>query len=84
MCKFLRETGWTVTRSAGSHGLWDIVAVRDYAVWLIQVKLSRGGKINGYWDDNCAKLAALKVPKSVDKMLFVFFKGDATPEMMPL
>jgi len=36
--KLLEEHGYEVIRSAGSHGRWDLVAVKDGIVRLIQVK----------------------------------------------
>ena len=36
--KLLEEHGYEVIRSAGSHGRWDLVAVKDKIVRLIQVK----------------------------------------------
>ena len=36
--KLLEEFGYEVIRSAGSHGRWDLVAVKDKIVRLIQVK----------------------------------------------
>ncbi|RKX60270.1 MAG: hypothetical protein DRP29_03015 [Thermodesulfobacteriota bacterium] len=36
--KLLEEHGYEVIRSAGSHGRWDLVAIKDRIVRLIQVK----------------------------------------------
>lgn len=41
--KAWRAKGYTVVRSAGSHGVWDLCAVRaDYPVELIQCKKLEG------------------------------------------
>ncbi len=34
----LREDGWVVVRSAGSHGLFDLAAFRNGCIRLIEVK----------------------------------------------
>ena len=36
--KELQAAGYIVTRAAGSHGLWDVVAVNANGVRMIQVK----------------------------------------------
>ena len=39
VCKILNELGYHCTRSAGSKGMWDIVAIHPSHVRLIQVKV---------------------------------------------
>lgn len=34
----LRDIGFAVSRNAGSHGLWDVMAINENIVRLIQVK----------------------------------------------
>ncbi len=38
---FIEEMGYIVFRSAGSHGLWDLIAVRGEEVLLVQCKLQQ-------------------------------------------
>jgi hypothetical protein len=40
VASLLRAAGWTVIRSAGSHGPFDLVAVRPARVVLLQLKAS--------------------------------------------
>ena len=79
VCKRLRAMGWRAQRSAGSHGLWDVVAVRaDRPVRLIQVKYSADGR----WSDaNSVELSNLALRHSVpcDYEVWVYCKGVAEP-----
>ena len=54
--RYLEAQGYVCARSAGSHGPWDVVAVRDDEVLLAQVKAGSAK------DDG--KLAALAFPRS--------------------
>lgn len=36
--KYLESQGFKVIRSAGSHGVWDLVGIKDGRIVLIQVK----------------------------------------------
>ena len=62
ICKRLKNDGWSVVRSAGSKGLWDVTGLRDdkglledgVAVILIQAK--RGA--SRWQDANWARLKA--------------------------
>lgn len=56
--KRLRAAGWLAQRSAGSHGLWDVVAVKAGALPLfVQVKY---GRFKHAWEDkNSAALLRL-------------------------
>lgn len=72
VCTSMREAGAVVTRSAGSKGLWDVVAVFPGVVWLIQVKRTK----SGYWKDaNWRALCELELPEGVRAMAMVFQQG---------
>lgn len=77
----LRRAGYTVARSAGSHGLWDIAAVaRDGTPFYFQVWYTRT-KARVYWvtkDENLDKFRAMRVRG--EKWLLVYRYGNSTPE----
>lgn len=68
----LRAQGYSAVRSAGSHGLWDVIAISSEQVLLIQSKLS-AKKLRD--DENLKLFRAMKVPRWVFKQLYVFTKG---------
>ena len=76
VCKRLRAEGYTVVRSAGSRGLWDVMAIGQGAIRLIQVKYA---KKKGWWDANCQTFLELAVPEAVTKEVWLFTKGNSTP-----
>ena len=59
----------TVFRSAGSHSPFDVVALSKSKVLLIQVKT---GKFS--FKKELRKLKGIKVPKSVEKQLWILEK----------
>ncbi len=62
----LKDAGYEVARSAGSHGLWDVVAVNSNGVRLIQVK-SDADETDVRYDCKVAaeKMAQLARPDNV-------------------
>jgi Holliday junction resolvase len=42
VCDALRERGWYVIRSSGSHGVADVIGLRDGAIVVVQCKYDRG------------------------------------------
>lgn len=68
--KQLRAWGYEVTRSASSHGLWDVVGVRADQVLLVQCKFTTQEKY--YLDQNCKAFRDLPVPPHVKKQLWVY------------
>lgn len=80
--KTLRDRGLEVVRSASSKGLWDVTAAGNGETFLIQVKYTKGKKY--YEDENCKKLRELQVGKDTRKELWVFYFGNATPEIISL
>lgn len=84
--KWLEARGYTVTRSAGSKGLWDLVGVRASAapyVVLAQVKYTAAG---ARWkDDNWHALHAMKkerrLPACAQIVAIVYTRGNTEPEL---
>jgi len=83
----LRAAGWRAQRSAGSRGLWDVVAVKPgQRVRLIQCKYTAlaptflARPVPGVLDANARALLALEasdVPCDVE--LWVYHRGTAQP-----
>jgi Holliday junction resolvase-like predicted endonuclease len=63
----LRQQGYVVVRSAGSHGPFDLVAVNGRAVLLVQVK-KKGQSI---WLA-LKPLASVRVPRCTRKQVWVY------------
>lgn len=78
----LRELGYTCTRSASSHGLWDVAAARADEVRLVQVKLTSSGDFSE--DENCRLLRDLPVPPNVKKELWIYHGGKGLVEVRDL
>lgn len=91
--KFYREMGWEACRTAGSHGLIDVVAwAPDGPLHIVQVKRCKRG---GSWRDGNWKRLIKRSPQKLDSccpdltmMLatprvyaFVYRHGKRTPEI---
>ena len=63
--KELQAAGYIVTRSAGSHGLWDIMAVNKNGVRLIQIK-SDADENDVRYDCNVAKEKMATLPRPLN------------------
>ena len=63
----LRQRGYSVVRSAGSHGAIDLVALNEREILLIQVKL-RGQAIGAALD----KLSAVPGPRCARRQVWVY------------
>jgi hypothetical protein len=63
----LRQQGYVVVRSAGSHGPFDLVAVNGRAVLLVQVK-KQGQSIRLA----LKPLASMRVPRCARKQVWVY------------
>ena len=72
-----RDRGYKAERTAGSHGLFDVMAVNEDWVVLIQVKWSKTGK--GWKDANFKEFMQLKVNRMTRKEVWVYTKGTALP-----
>jgi hypothetical protein len=66
----LRKRGYVCTRSAGSHGPWDITAVNAQWVRLIQVKSDPSDVKAGL-----AELRAVTVPEGVTREVWLKVRG---------
>jgi hypothetical protein len=78
----LEACGFRTTRSASSHGLADVVAVRADEVRYVQVKLTKSGDFSE--DENCRELRDLPVPGNVRKELWIFHGGKGLVEIRDL
>lgn len=70
----LEAVGYTCTRAAGSHGLWDVIAYNAVSVRLIQVKSNRR--------PGSVELEALqntRVPSNCTKEIWVWKDGARAP-----
>jgi Holliday junction resolvase len=82
VCKRLRDRGWLATRSAGSHGLWDVVAVRrGRPPVFVQVKYT--ARKSAWQDGNARELLGVAVEweTAADFEVWVYTKGRAAPEV---
>lgn len=66
----------SVTRAAGSLGVFDIVAMNEYGVRLIQVKSTRAKKPKSYGADIKAIKAFTKHPPNTSKELWMYAAGE--------
>jgi Holliday junction resolvase len=67
----LRQQGYVVARSAGSHGPFDLIAVSAQRVLLVQVK-QKGQSIRLALEH----LAAVRAPRGVRKQVWVYYHGQ--------
>jgi len=66
----LREAGYTATRSAGSHGIYDVIAWNEHEVKFIQVKFNcypTKSEIELFLGD--------KIPNNTTKEVWIYLKG---------
>jgi len=77
--KRLAAAAQLTVRAAGSKGLVDLIAVYQSSVYLVQVKYVKPGA--GWRDANWRKLLALTVPPNVDRIAYVYRRGDTEPEV---
>jgi predicted RNA binding protein YcfA (HicA-like mRNA interferase family) len=75
----LRDDGYAVLRTAGSHGMYDVVAWNRHEVLFIQIKRdckpTRG---------ELAALEAAHVPAGCSKELWTYTTGVGAPEKVRL
>ncbi len=76
--KILESEGWTATRSAGSHGKWDVIAYNGETILLIQVKVGSAAPTA----DERAQMIASAVPKYARKELWTRKKGKWEREQL--
>lgn len=77
VCKQLRSDGYLAQRTAGSHGLFDVMAVSPTTIKLIQVKYIDSR--SSWRDANTIKLQKLPVPPGTTKEVWVYRKGTKDP-----
>lgn len=70
----LRNDGYEVSRSAGSHGVWDVVAVGFGITRLIQVKSNC--KIS---NEDLSQFKKLSCGQGTIKEVWTYEKGNKTP-----
>jgi len=70
--KELEKDGYHVTRSAGSHGAFDCVAIGEHDIKCIQLKRAKSGR-NLF--PELASLHGFKFPSNVSRELWVWFDG---------
>lgn len=66
----LKKKGYLAVRTAGSHSLFDVIAINDKEVLLIQAKRTK--KKYNWADENIYKFVELQVPGNVRKELWVW------------
>ena len=66
----LKKEGYVAVRTAGSHSLFDVIAINEDEILLIQAKRTKTGYINA--DENVHKFADMEVPKGVLKRLWIW------------
>jgi len=81
--KRLRASGWLAQRSAGSHGLWDVAAVKAGSLPLfVQVKYAKRGE-RAWQDKNSDALLALgdetMTDTPLDVEVWAFAYGEKDP-----
>jgi len=78
----LTASGCSVTRAAGSLGLFDIVAIHEYGIRLIQVKSTRAKKVPTFGTEVKAIKAFTNHPPNTSKELWVCTGGSWTKRLI--
>lgn len=79
----LLEDGFhTVIRSAGSKGVFDLCAVGDHAIKLVQVKRVAGKRPRAFADD-LAAMCEVKTPECCQKELWIFYDEHKSWMILP-
>jgi len=68
--KHFRAKNIPAQRTAGSHSLWDVIAILPTEVKLIQVKRIKEGKY--HYSSGIKEFKKLDVPENVSKELWVW------------
>lgn len=80
--KYLEERGWEVTPSKGSFGTFDLVAMNEYGIRLIQVKSTRQKKKPSYGTDIKKIRAFTNCPPNSSKELHVWWNKQWKIELL--
>lgn len=75
--RLLEAAGYFCTRSGGSLGIFDLIAISRYQVRCIQVKAGQARLSSG----ERKRLAELEVPSTVSKECWTFRDGHRSPEI---
>lgn len=75
----LTEDGWIATRSAGSHGIIDVLAIKVDVKWFIQCRTS--GKLSG--DERVELITLAKKHKAVPILAYKSKDGIVFQEIKP-
>jgi Holliday junction resolvase len=74
--KILKADGYTVTRSAGSRGVWDLIGIRRTDVVLVQVKMRRWPK-----SKELRRMREFVCPKGVRRLIHRWRAGQIEPDV---
>jgi len=75
--RLLEAAGYTCTRSAGSHGPFDVWAVSSTDIVLAQVKLN--GRPSAEEEE---AMRLVRVPKNARKLVYLFTHGSRKPPLV--
>jgi Holliday junction resolvase-like predicted endonuclease len=77
LMKQLKEDGYTVLRSAGSHGDFDVIAYKDKSeLHMFQLKYTEGGKPTA---NELKRFEESPIPESTRAYLVCYKKGQSSP-----
>jgi len=80
--KELEEENFVSIRTAGSHGMFDVIAINENSIRLIQIKKTIGKKV--YLPaDELNKIINMKCPTNVTKELWVRANRKWTKSVIP-
>ena len=70
--KELQDQGWIAIRSAGSHSPFDIIAIKEDKILLLQLKKYKGGKMPlSEYRKEMGKLFELDIAKTLEPTLAI-------------
>ena len=70
--KELQDQGWIAIRSAGSHSPFDIIAIKEDKILLLQLKKYQGGKMPpSEYKKEMGKLFELNIAKKLEPTLAI-------------
>lgn len=80
--KMFEKNGYRVTRSAGSKGLVDLVAIDKDRVVLAQIKYTtKGGWVDANWKRLMEEYKMGLIPKCARIVAVVYTRGTSKPEL---
>lgn len=75
--RLLETLGYTAFRSAGSHGLWDVIGYNSTSMVFIQVKFNKGPS-ESEWE----MMREAIVPPHGYKIVHIYKKGTHAPTVL--